>query len=136
MTGHLEGFGRGLRADSGWLTVGLLFAHAKAVRIPLLIFVLGVVLTFWVEQIHELFLMLVTDFDPRINRRVAYVSRYRICSLIHGTDGPSLQYSFRPCPFESVRQGRASRPSPLPRCAEPLAHGDRLQALQPLHISD
>ena len=36
------------------LTVGLLIDHAKAVRIPLLIIVFGVVMTFWVDQIWEL----------------------------------------------------------------------------------
>jgi hypothetical protein len=41
------------------LTVGLLVDHAKAVRIPLLIIVFGVILTFWVDQIWELFLLLV-----------------------------------------------------------------------------
>ena len=41
------------------LTVGLLVDHAKAVRIPLLIILFGVVLTFWVDQIWELFLLLV-----------------------------------------------------------------------------
>jgi len=41
------------------LTVGLLVDHVKAVRIPLLIILLGVILTFWVDQIWELFLLLV-----------------------------------------------------------------------------
>lgn len=41
------------------LTVGLLVDHAKAVRIPLLIIVFGVVLTFWVDQIWELLALLV-----------------------------------------------------------------------------
>ena len=39
------------------LTVGLLVDHVKAVRIPLLIILLGVILTFWVDQIWELFLL-------------------------------------------------------------------------------
>ena len=41
------------------LTAGLLVDHAKAVRIPLLIILFGVILTFWVDQIWELFLLLV-----------------------------------------------------------------------------
>jgi hypothetical protein len=41
------------------LTVGLLIDHAKAVRIPLLIIVFGVVMTFWVDQIWELLALLV-----------------------------------------------------------------------------
>jgi hypothetical protein len=41
------------------MTAGLLVDHAKAVRIPLLIILFGVVLTFWVDQIWELFLLLV-----------------------------------------------------------------------------
>src|SRR5947207_5713504 len=42
------------------LTVGLIVDHAKAVRIPLLIILITVVLTFWVDQIRELFLLLTT----------------------------------------------------------------------------
>ena len=42
------------------LTVGLVVDHAKAVRIPLLIILITVVLTFWVDQIRELFLLLTT----------------------------------------------------------------------------
>ena len=41
------------------LTVGLLIDHAKAVRIPLLIILFGVVMTFWVDQIWELLAVLV-----------------------------------------------------------------------------
>ena len=40
------------------LTVGLFVDHAKAVRIPLLIIVFGLGVTFWVDQIWELFLLL------------------------------------------------------------------------------
>jgi hypothetical protein len=45
------------------LTVGLLVDHAKAVRIPLFIILCAVVLTFWVDQIWELFLLLTTDLS-------------------------------------------------------------------------
>ncbi len=50
------------------LTVGLFVDHAKAVRIPLLIIALSAALTFWVDQIWELFLLLTTDqqWAPRI----------------------------------------------------------------------
>lgn len=41
------------------LTVGLFVDHAKAVRIPLLIILFGVVMTFWVDQVWELFLLLI-----------------------------------------------------------------------------
>lgn len=41
------------------LTVGLVVDHVKALRIPLLIIVFGVILTFWVDQVWELFLLLV-----------------------------------------------------------------------------
>ncbi len=47
-----------MRTSEG-LTVGLLVDHAKAIRIPLLIIVSGVVLTVWVDQIWELFALLV-----------------------------------------------------------------------------
>jgi hypothetical protein len=40
---------------------GVYLDHLKAVRIPLVIIVLGVVLTFWLDQIHELFVLLMTD---------------------------------------------------------------------------
>ena len=42
------------------LTVGLVVDHAKALRIPLLIILLATVLTLWVDQIRELFLLLAT----------------------------------------------------------------------------
>ena len=41
---------------------GVLIDHLKAVRIPLLIIGLAVLLTFWVDQVAETFLLLVTDF--------------------------------------------------------------------------
>ena len=47
------------RARKVSLTVGLLVDHAKAVRIPLLIILFGVVMTFWVDQVWELFLLLI-----------------------------------------------------------------------------
>src|SRR3569833_2053796 len=47
------------RARKVSLTVGLLVDHATAVRIPLLIILLGVVMTFWVDQAWELFLLLI-----------------------------------------------------------------------------
>lgn len=40
------------------MNIGLFIRHLKAVRIPLLIAVSGVVLTFWVDQIRELFFLL------------------------------------------------------------------------------
>jgi hypothetical protein len=54
------------------LTVGLFVDHAKAVRIPLLIIAAAIVLTFWVDQIWELFLLLTTD--PDWLRQVATVT--------------------------------------------------------------
>ena len=47
------------RARKVSLTVGLFVDHAKAVRIPLLIILFGVVMTFWVDQVWELFLLLI-----------------------------------------------------------------------------
>jgi hypothetical protein len=47
------------RARKVSLTVGLFVDHAKAVRIPLLIILFGVVVTFWVDQAWELFLLLI-----------------------------------------------------------------------------
>jgi len=47
------------RARKVALTVGLFVDHAKAVRIPLLIILFGVVMTFWVDQVWELFLLLI-----------------------------------------------------------------------------
>ena len=47
------------RARKVSLTLGLFVDHAKAVRIPLLIILFGVVMTFWVDQIWELFLLLI-----------------------------------------------------------------------------
>src|SRR6185437_12844028 len=47
------------RAQQVSLTVGLFVDHAKAVRIPLLIILFGVVMTFWVDQVWELFLLLI-----------------------------------------------------------------------------
>lgn len=43
---------------------GLIIDHLKAVRIPLLIIVAGCVLTFWVDQISELFYLLVLADAP------------------------------------------------------------------------
>ncbi|MBS0394228.1 MAG: hypothetical protein JSR54_06340 [Proteobacteria bacterium] len=42
------------------MSFSLLFAHLKAVRIPLLIALAGAVLAFWVDQIRELFFLLVS----------------------------------------------------------------------------
>jgi hypothetical protein len=47
------------RARRASLTAGLFVDHAKAVRIPLLIILFGVVMTFWVDQVWELFLLLI-----------------------------------------------------------------------------
>lgn len=66
MLDRLRTISRKLKADYGSLTVGLLIDHAKAIRVPLLVIVLGIVLTFWVDQIHELFLLLTTDFSTRV----------------------------------------------------------------------
>ena len=52
-------YGEQLEMGKPALTVGLLVDHAKAVRIPLLIILFGVIMTFWVDQIWELFLLLV-----------------------------------------------------------------------------
>jgi hypothetical protein len=43
------------------MKIGLLIDHGKAVRIPLLIIAAGIAMTFWVDQIQELFLLLVSD---------------------------------------------------------------------------
>lgn len=45
------------------MTAGLYIDHAKAVRIPLLIILFATVLTLWVDQIQELFLLLMTADD-------------------------------------------------------------------------
>ncbi len=55
------------------LTVGLFVDHAKAVRIPLLIILFGVVMTFWVDQVWELFLLLVLPSSDMALRACAYV---------------------------------------------------------------
>ena len=47
------------RARKVSLTLGLLVDHAKAVRIPLLIILFGVVMTRWVDQVWELFLLII-----------------------------------------------------------------------------
>jgi len=48
--------------------VGLFVDHAKAIRIPLLIILFGVVMTFWVDQIWELFLLLVLPSSATVVR--------------------------------------------------------------------
>ena len=54
------------RTERFSLTVGLFVDHAKAVRIPLLIILFAVVMTFWVDQVWELFLLLLLHlFDLR-----------------------------------------------------------------------
>jgi hypothetical protein len=55
---------RALKPGPSRLTVGLFVDHAKAVRIPLLIILFGVIMTFWVDQIWELFLLLILPKSP------------------------------------------------------------------------
>jgi hypothetical protein len=61
------------RAERFSLTVGLFVDHAKAVRIPLLIILFGVAMTFWVDQVWELFLLLVLPSSPMTLRACAFV---------------------------------------------------------------
>jgi hypothetical protein len=54
------------------VSVGLFIDHAKAVRIPLLIILFGVVMTFWVDQIWELFLLLILPSSGKAMRLGAF----------------------------------------------------------------
>jgi hypothetical protein len=52
---------RPLAATPGGSLLGIWIDHAKAVRIPLMIILAGAVMTFWVDQVRELFLLLAID---------------------------------------------------------------------------
>src|SRR5256885_14618821 len=95
------------------LTVGLVVDHAKALRIPLLIILLATVLTLWVDQIRELFLLLTTT-SHALHQGAALVMAGPPGFARRAT--PRKAYSFRnpriPRPSAAPTQRRRTRLSP------------------------